>query len=398
MTAVAYGLLLLPVVLLAYSYAIYPALLWVAAGLRRGGATGNAESAPAGTPYQPTVTVVVPAYNEERQIAGAIDALLQQDYPRDRSQFLIVSDASTDSTDDIVRSYADRGVELLRMPVRGGKTAIENAACEVVRGEIVVNSDASIRLHRSVISHLVARLQDPTVGVASGRDVSVAARSSSNSVEAGYVDYEMRLRDLETRTGGIVGASGCCYAIRTELHRLPIPPDLSRDFSAPLTARRHGFKAVSVNEALAYVPRTASLRREYVRKVRTISRGMETLYNTRQMMDPIRYGAFAWKLVSHKVCRWLVPLTGVPAAIVLVLLAWNHPWAAWLTLFCLVASSVAILGALWPEGKRMPRPISVVAFGVAANVAVVHAAVRLLRAREDKIWEPTRREVVAPTA
>jgi cellulose synthase/poly-beta-1,6-N-acetylglucosamine synthase-like glycosyltransferase len=393
MTALAYVAILLPVGLFVYSYAIYPALLWLVATLRR----GRAASGSVGAPYRPPVTVVIPAYNEERQIAGAIDALLQQDYPRDRSQFLIVSDASSDSTDDIVRSYADRGVELLRMPVRSGKTAIENAACGVIRGEIVVNSDASIRLHKSVISHLVAHLEDPTVGVASGRDVSVSARSSANSVEGGYVDYEMRLRDLETRTGGIVGASGCCYAIRAELHRFPIPSDLSRDFSAPLTAKRHGLKAVSVNEALAYVPRTASLRREYVRKVRTISRGMETLYRTRQMLDPMRYGGFAWKLVSHKVCRWLVPLTAVPAAGALVVLARTHPWAAWLVLFSGTVASVAILGALWPEGKRMPRPISVVSFGVAANVAVVHAVMRLLRAREDKIWEPTRRDI-APIA
>ncbi len=394
MTALAYGLVLLPVCVLAYSYALYPALLWIGARLRH----RTAGEALALGPYQPPVTVVVPAYNEERQIAGAIEALLQQDYPVERRQIIVVSDASTDATDAIVRSYADRGVELLRMPSRSGKTAIENAACAVIRGEIVVNSDASIRLHPSAIRHLVARLEDPSVGVASGRDVSVGARNNSaNAVEAGYVDYEMRLRDLETRTGGIVGASGCCYAIRTELHRLPIPPDLSRDFSAPLTARQHGFVAVSVNEALAYVPRTASLRREYVRKVRTISRGMETLYRTRHMMDPMRYGAFAWKLLSHKVCRWLVPLTGVPAAAALIVLARTHAWAAWLVLFALVVGSVAILGALWPEGKRMPRPISLVAFGVAANVAVVHAVGRLLRAREDKIWEPTRREIVSPT-
>src|SRR5215467_11647243 len=135
MTWFAYGLLILPVAFLAYSYVIYPTLLWIGAELRRGDGPGS--SGPLEAPFQPSVTVVVPAYNEERQIAGAIEALLQQDYPRDRSQFLIVSDASTDSTDDIVRSYADRGVELLRMPVRGGKTAIETAACAVVRGEIV---------------------------------------------------------------------------------------------------------------------------------------------------------------------------------------------------------------------------------------------------------------------
>jgi cellulose synthase/poly-beta-1,6-N-acetylglucosamine synthase-like glycosyltransferase len=392
MTLIAYVLVLLPVLLLFYSYWGYPALLWIIA--RAKGADASPREHDAAT-EAPTVSVVVPAYNEERQIAGAIDALLAQDYPADRRQILIVSDASTDSTDAIVSSYADRGVELLRMPVRSGKTAVENAACDVIRGEIVVNSDASTRLHPTTIRRLIAGLEDPAVGVASGRDVSTAvAHRSANSVEAGYVDYEMRLRDLETRTGGIVGASGCCYAIRGDLHRLPIPADLSRDFSAPLTARQHGFRSVSVFDAIAYVPRTSSLRREYIRKVRTISRGMETLYRVRYMMDPMRYGSFAWKLISHKISRWLVPIFGVPAVVALFLLAPTHPWAAWLFGGALIVGGIAVLGALWPEGAPMPRPISMVAFGVAANVAVVHAVVRLLRQHEDKIWEPTRRDVV----
>lgn len=393
MTAIAYVLVILPVLLLCYSYGGYPALLWIIGRARREGGGQQQVRSQADVP---TVSVVVPAYNEERQIAGAIDALLAQDYPAARRQILIVSDASTDSTDAIVRSYADRGVELLRLPVRSGKTAVENAACEVIRGEIVVNSDASIRLHPSTVGRLVAGLEDPGVGVASGRDVSFAViHRSANSVEAGYVDYEMRLRDLETRTGGIVGASGCCYAIRSNLHRLPIPPDLSRDFSAPLTARRHGFRSISVFNAIAYVPRTPSLRREYVRKVRTISRGMETLYRVRDMMDPMRYGSFAWKLISHKICRWLVPVFGAPAILALCFLAPTHLWAAWLFGGALIIGGIAVLGALWPEGAPMPRPISMVAFAVAANVAVVHAVVRLLRQREDKIWEPTRRDVVA---
>lgn len=393
MTAFAYVLVLLPLCLMVYSYGVYPAVLWLVA---RGSTKSARRSARV---KESTVSVVVPAYNEERQIAGAIEALLAQDYPADRRQILIVSDASTDATDSIVRSFAAQGVELLRMPARAGKTAIENAACERIRGDIVVNSDASTRLHPSAIRHLVAHLEDPAVGVASGRDVSIAvAHASANSIEAGYVGYEMRLRDFETRAGGIVGASGCCYAIRTELHRLPISSDLSRDFSAPLTARRHGFKSVSVNEAIAYVPRTPSLRREYARKVRTISRGMETLYRVSDMMDPMRYGSFAWKLISHKVCRWLVPLAGIPAFIALLSLAPSHAWAALLVAAALVVAVVAFLGALWPESKQMPRPISMVAFAVAANVAVIHAVVRLLGPHEDRIWEPTRRDAVAPTA
>jgi hypothetical protein len=191
-----------------------------------------------------------------------------------------------------------------------------------------------------------------------------------------------------------VGASGCCYAIRTDLHRLPIPPDLSRDFSAALTARAHGFRAVSVDAALAFVPRTPTLRREYTRKVRTIARGMETLLGVAHMLDPMRYGAFSWRLISHKVCRWLVPLAGVPALIGLFVLAPTHTWAALAMAGVVALGVVAAIGAFWPESRRMPRLVSFVAFSVAANVAVVHAVCRLLYAGDDKIWEPTRREAI----
>lgn len=377
-------LVLLPIVLVVYTYGVYPLVLRVLAGPR--------------LPHDPLrawpmVSVVVPAYNEERQIRGAIEALIGQDYPADRRQIVILSDASTDRTDDIVREYRDRGVELLRMPVRGGKTAAENASCAILRGEIVVNSDSSVRLERTAIRRLVEAMTDPTVGVASTRDVSVTDIATANAAEAGYVDYEMRIRSLESRSGGIVGASGSGYAIRAHLHRLPVRVDLSRDFSAALTARSHGYRAVSVDEAVCYVPRTTSLKMEYKRKVRTIARGIETLLNSRHLLDPIDYGSFAWKLLSHKVCRWLVPASGVFGLVGLTLLAGTHQWAQALLLLVLLVSGVAWLGARWSVYRELPRVLSLLTFSAAANIAVLHALVRVASGHEDHLWEPTRRPV-----
>ncbi len=377
-------LLALPAALLVYAYAVYPAILWLLAREQTPPAASGREL--------PLVSVVIPAYNEEAQIRGAVEALIAQDYPSARRQILILSDASTDRTDDIVREYAARGVELLRMPVRSGKTAAENASCGLLRGEIVVNSDASIRMHPAALRLLVAAMADPHVGVASSRDVSITRDlSSANVAEAGYVGYEMHVRALETRTGGIVGASGSGYAIRAALHRLPVRDDLSRDFSAALTARTHGFTAVSVDEALCFVPRTTSLRAEYRRKVRTIARGVETLLHNRHLLDPSRYGLFSWKLMSHKVCRWLVPVSVIPGAIGLLLLATGHWWAAVLLGAGVLGALIAVLGALWPSSRPMPRAISLVTFAAAANVAVVHALYRVVHGHEDHLWEPTRR-------
>jgi cellulose synthase/poly-beta-1,6-N-acetylglucosamine synthase-like glycosyltransferase len=378
-------LVALPIFFAFYAYAVYPLILWIISH-------AGEPPVPTGPPDLPLVTVVIPAYNEERQIAGAIDAVLAQDYPKERLQILILSDASSDRTDEIVRTYAPRGVELLRMPERGGKTRAENASAKLLPGEIVVNTDASIRLHPSAVSELVAHMSDPQIGVASGRDISVSQMPrTANTTEAGYVNYEMWVRSLESRTGGIVGASGSCYAIRTDLHRTQIPAELSRDFCAALTARLCGFRSVSVDTAICFVPSTSSLQREYRRKVRTISRGMDTLYYRRELLDPTRYDAFAWKLLSHKLCRWALPVSVIPAIAGLAILSRTHAWATIVLIAGGVIALLALAGATWPDNRPMPRVISLAAFGVAANLAVVNALWRVIRGHQDHVWEPTRR-------
>lgn len=385
MMSLGWTLVALPVAVVAYAYLGYPFLLWLITQDKKA-------SPPRHRAGLPMISIVVPAYNEEGQIGGTIEALLKQDYPPDRRQILILSDASTDGTDAIVQSYADRGVELMRMPARGGKTAAENAARLRLRGEIIVNTDAAVRLAPAAVRLLVEAMADPRIGVASTRDVSVSnLETAANTTEARYVGYEMRVRDLESQTGGIVGASGSGYAIRRTLHDIRIPDMLSRDFSAALTARTHGFRAVSVDAAICFVPRTLSLQTEYRRKVRTISRGMDTLKYQRHLLDPIRYQSFAWKLWSHKVCRWLVPVSAVPGVVGLVLIAPKHP-VAWLALGGVgTAGLVVLAGSRWPSERPMPAAVSLATFGAFANIAVLHAIVRLIFGHNDHVWEPTRR-------
>lgn len=384
MTTLALLLVCAPLVVAMYAYVVYPLVLLVFAS--------KGPRAPAADAGTPLVTIVIPAYNEEAQIRGAIEALIAQDYPDAKRQILILSDGSTDGTDAIVKEYAGHGVELLRLPVRAGKTAAENASIPRIRGDLVINTDASIRLHPLAVRLLVAEFADPSVGVASSRDVSVGGGSShTNRTEAGYVGYEMWIRSLETRAGGIVGASGSGYAIRADLHRIPVRHDLSRDFSAALTARRHGYRAVSVNDAICYVPRTTSLRAEYRRKVRTMSRGMATLIHNRALLD-VTQGLFAWKLLSHKVCRWLLPVTIIPSLVGIAVLARDHAIAGLLLGAAFLGAAVAGMGVWWSTRRPLPRALSLVTFAAAANVAVIHAAWRVLNEHDDHLWEPTRRE------
>ena len=389
---IAYALLGGFALLLGYSFVGYPLLLRLLAAVRRKPEPHSRQA------EWPTVSISVPVYNEEAQIRGLLESLLSLDYPADRRQILVTSDHSTDRTDEIVREYAERGVELLRMPKRGGKTAAENAAAARLTGEIVVNTDASIRIRPDALKPLLAAFADPTVGVASGRDVSVAhIEADANITEAGYVGYEMSVRALETRADGIIGASGCFYAIRAHLHRVPLPEHLSRDFASALIAREHGYRAVSVEEAVCLVPRTASLQREYRRKVRTLSRGMETLWFKRHLLNPLRYGTFAWMLWSHKVCRWMVPPGMLVAAIAIVLLSLDSEAGRVLATLGVVGCVLAWLGWTWPASRPMPRLLSLPTSVVLMTVAGVHSLNKALHGDENATWEPTRRETALST-
>lgn len=385
---VALGVLAAALSLLLYAYAGYPALLWLLGRLRRR-PVPDAE----GVVTWPLVSISVPAYNEEHQIRELIESLLALDYPRDRLQILIVSDGSTDRTDEIVSEYRDRGVELLRMPERGGKTAAENAAAEHLRGEIIVNTDASIRIRPDALEPLIAAFRDPEIGLASGRDVSVGPdHTEGDTGESRYVGYEMGVRRLETRVAGIIGASGCFYAIRRELHRIPLPGELSRDFAAALHTIEHGYRPVSVHQAVCHVPRTTSLHREFRRKIRTIARGMATLWYKRALLNPLRYGVYAWMIASHKIARWLLPWAALAGFIALAALAPTSVLAGAVFAGAVALLLLAMMGWMVAARREPPRLLAVPAFLVTGNVAAARAFVGFLRGRRHATWEPTRRK------
>ena len=304
----------------------------------------------------------------------------------------MVSDASNDRTDDIVREFESRGVDLLPLGVRSGKTAAENAAAARLRGDIVVNTDATIRILSGSLKPLIRAFADDTVGVASGRDLSVGdIRVEATRGESRYVGYEMWLRSLETVCGSIVGASGCFYAIRRVLHQSLVPEALSRDFASALIAREQGFRAVSVDAAVCLVPRSVSLGREFHRKVRTMARGLETLWYKRHLLNPFRYGRFAWMLASHKLSRWLVFLVAPFGLASLALLSFESQVATVVLLVALAGILTGSIAMRWPEDRAMPRLIAICGFVLAACVAGFLAWVKALRGERNPIWEPTRR-------
>ena len=394
MTLIALALVAVPVVLFAYAYAVYPAILHVAT-------RGREVEALAEPAEWPPITIVVVAYNAAHAIRRTLDHLTAIDYPPDRRQILVVSDASTDGTDEIALEYADRGVELCRVEPRGGKTAAENAAGRLVRGEVVVSTDATLIVPPHSVKPLVRHFADPSVGVVSGRGVSITHPAEASAArktvgEARYLDYETRVRSLEARLGSIMGATGQLYAQRRELFQVPLVPTfVTRDFAAALVAHERGYRSLQENDAPCLVVRNASLRREYERKARTIVLGLDTLFQYPHLLDPMRYGRFAFMLLSHKLCRWLVYLL-VPLALVALAVLAAESWLAYGALLAgLIGAAVGLVGIYWPRNRPVPAVLAAFGFIVALGAAGTAGWFRFFAAQHATTWKPTERVSVA---
>ena len=388
MFAVAAFLAAAPIVVAVYAYVGYPLILLLASAVRR-------RKEVAEQPIEwPSVTITVPIYNAAASIRSTLERLLELDYPREKLQILVISDASTDGTDEIVRSMSNRGIEMLRLPVRRGKTAAENASMGASRGEILVNVDSTILVPSPSLKKLVRMFDDPTIGVASGRDVSAGdASEEGTSAESGYVGYEMWIRDLETRLGSIVGASGCFYGARRSIHEQALPAGLSWDFASALNARKQGYRSVSVPDAICIVPRTIQIRTELKRKVRTMARGLSTLFYYRALLNPFRYGSFALMLISHKLLRWLPYLLAPVAYASLCYLAFESGFARVILAVVSALMLAGLLGLLRRESPLL-KPFALPGFVVAVFSAGFLAWWSALRQTQMATWEPTARPEV----
>lgn len=376
-----------PIVTALYAYVAYPAIIWTVARMRR------RDDAAVRSDDWPLVTITVPVYNAVSTIRTTLERLLALDYPRDRLQLLVLSDASNDGTDDVVRELAARGVELVRAPNRRGKTAAENSAVAVARGDIIVNVDATVVVPQDSLKPLIRAFDDPTVGVASGCDVSVGAGRDYSGAESGYTGYEMRVRELETRAGSIVGASGCFYGIRRRIRASALPTGLSWDFASTLVARQQGYRSVSVPDAVCLVPRTMEIRSELRRKARTMARGLSTLFHFRALMNPFRYGGFALMLISHKLLRWL-PYLVLPASILALGMLAAQSSVAAVLLAGVVLVLITGVAAIRSGSPIRFKPLALAGFVVAVIGAGFLAWVDALHGNRMVTWEPTPRPSV----
>jgi poly-beta-1,6-N-acetyl-D-glucosamine synthase len=296
------------IAVLAYTYFAYAGWLWLRG---RWWSKGVCRS-----PYSPTVSVVVAIRNEEPVLERKLRNLLTLDYPADITQLIVVSDGSTDRTDAILREYAENPqINVLLNQFSRGKASALNDALELAQGEIVVFTDARQTIEPGALSSLLENFADPQVGCVSGELMLGDPETGESREGTGiYWRLEKRIRELESASGSVVGASGAFYAIRRNL-LAPLPPEtILDDVYLPIQVARQGFRVVFDSRARAWDVADRGTEREFARKVRTISGNYQLLQLAPWLLtraNPIRF-----EFVSHKLMRLAAPfaLAGVLVA------------------------------------------------------------------------------------
>ena len=367
--------------LIVYAYVGYPAILGVMA-LVRAKPIQKAD-------ITPSVTFVVTAYNEEKRIGEKLQNTLALDYPKEQFNVLVASDCSTDNTDEIVASYRERAVRLVRAPVRRGKEAAQKLAVQAASGEILVFSDVATILPENAVRNIVKNFHDETVGCVSSVDRFID-KNGRVSGEGAYVKYEMFLRSLETRVNSLVGLSGSFFAARSIVCKQAWSEDLQSDFNTVLNSMRAGLRGVADSDSPGYYKNIADERKEFDRKVRTVLRGISVFMKSLGLVNPMRHSLFAWQLVSHKLCRWLVPFA------LLIVLAANAiltlGFGAYGLLLALQTAfyGVAFVGLWWRPLLRFPAA-KLPAFFVLVNASIFKAWIRYWSGERLTVWEPSKR-------
>ena len=377
------GLFAVSLIALVYIYVGYPLLAqWLGRVLdRRVRSTAPGE-------FLPSVTVLIAAFNEARHIEQTVRNKLEQDYPADKLRVVVVSDGSEDGTDEIVTGLDDPRVTLIRQEPRAGKTSGLNLAMPEIDSEVVVFSDANSLYRTDTLQHLVAPLADPAVGYVTGRMVYKAPDGSLTGEGCStYMTYENALRAWETNLGSIVGVDGGVDAIRRNIYR-PMRADQLPDFIQPLAVREQGYRVVYAPGAMLYEDALAAVEDEFRMRVRVSLRAFHALKDKAALLDPLRYGVFAWQLASHKVLRYLAFVFMLLAAIANVPLALGGSifWQA-VGVGQILFYLAALIGHVLRR-REAPRLVGLIYYLCVVNLASGLAFIQFLMGRKQVMWKP----------
>ena len=363
------------IILLIYPYVIYPLLLWCVTYSKDAvNITGDSFALP-------KITLILSAYNEEKVIDAKIDNFIALDYPSDRIEFLIVSDGSTDQTDQLVMNRQQKAIQLIRQG-REGKTAALNRAVERSNADILVFTDANTFFAPDAILKLVAPFNDSAVGLVSGLVLPLGSESG----EGLFGRFETYLKGRESALGLIAGADGAIYALRRCLYT-PLAPRIINDFIHPMQSVIAGYRSVLAQGAIAYEESEDDLDREFFRQKRMVNQAFAIV---REMLPAlIAAGQFGlvWVLVSHKLLRWLhVPLMGL--FLVCSILLFMTTGSLIYLLPAVLYITVGVVGKLLSSARKHLAFLDLMYKFQLVHLAYFFGVVESIKGRSAVVWNP----------
>jgi cellulose synthase/poly-beta-1,6-N-acetylglucosamine synthase-like glycosyltransferase len=372
----------LSVAAIGYAYVGYPVLLLLLSRIRpKPVKSGH---------WTPSVTVIIAAYNEERDLAVKLENTLALDYPQTHLEIIVTSDCSSDRTDEIARSFASRGVRLHRQEERHGKTAAQNAAVTKARGEIIVFSDATTHYRPDVLRLMIPAFADSSVGCVTGRVIYQDDKDSS--VGAGtqsYWNYEFFLKKHESAVCSLIGVCGCMYAVRASAY-IPLYNEACSDFIIATTMVEQGLRAVYVPEAVCTEEPNRQAKKELAARVRIISQTFADLWRNRSVLNPFRSGFYAVQLWSHKLMRYLVPVFLIAIFIASAVLATRNAFYAAVFVMQVAFYLAALVSWILERAGVTFGLLALPQYFVITNLASLIAVFKFLTGERYTRWEPSR--------
>lgn len=339
---------------------------------------------------EPTVTVIITAYNEEKDIRAKLENTLQIEYPKDKIDILVASDGSTDKTDEIVKEFSNQGVKLFHQEGRVGKTTTQNNAVAQATGEIILFSDATTMYQPNVLTEMLPSFADESIGCVAGKLIYVDVGETSIGKGAkSYWNYETFLKENESRACSLIGASGCLYAIRREAYK-PMYPEACSDFLIATVMYEQGLRTVYEPNAICLEETNNQSNKEMRMRVRIISQTITDLWRNRKMMNPLRSGFYAIELFSHKLLRYSVPIFLILIFLANAFLAFNSNAFQLFILLQLGFYAMAFLSWICERNGVRLGILTIPLYFTLANLASLIGFYKFLTGERYARWEPIR--------
>lgn len=342
----------------------------------------------------PTCTLVVAAYNEEGVMEEKIINSLGLNYPKEKLEFVFITDGSTDGTAAIVQKHAQ--IRHMHSDERKGKIAAVHRAMDTVTTEIVVFTDANTFLNNDALINICRHYSDAKVGAVAGEKRVNADAGDATAGEGFYWKYESKLKTWDSELYSVVGAAGELFSIRTTLYR-PVPVNtILDDFMISLLVAKDGYRVIYEPEAFATENASENVTEELKRKIRIAAGGLQSIVWLKALLNPFQLPVLTFQYVSHRVLRWtVVPFFMMLALLINLIIVFTGSISLTYQLLLLAQVGfylLAISGWIMEERKIKIKIFFIPYYFCMMNYAVVMGIFRYLRGKQSAIWEKAKRQ------